>query len=170
MRTRRTLSDGVTAAIAGYLALEVMDRATTRLYALASEADKAREKAVSPGVAYTVAAKKTAALVGLVLTEEAATAVGSGYHYLLGLSWAPVYVVLRRLTGVAPLAAGLATGLALWAGFDEGLVPALGFSAPNRAYPPSTHLRGLVGHLVYGLTIMATVEAVRLADRDWPHA
>jgi uncharacterized membrane protein YagU involved in acid resistance len=88
----------------------------------------------------------------------------------LGLSWAPVYVVLRRLIGVGPLAAGLATGLALWAGFDEGLVPALGFSASNRAYPLSTHLRGLVGHLVYGLTIMASVEAVRLADRDWPNA
>ena len=66
------LSDGVTAAMAGYLGLKVMDQATTRLYALASEADKAREKAVSPGVAYTVAAKDTAGVVGLSLTEEQA--------------------------------------------------------------------------------------------------
>ena len=92
------------------------------------------------------------------------------YHYLLGLGWAPVYVVIRRRTGLAPLAAGLVTGLGLWAGFDEGLVPTLGFSAPNRAYPVSTHLRGFVGHLVYGLTIMAIVEAVRPPDRDWPDA
>ena len=154
------LSDGVTAAIAGYLALKVMDQVTTWTYAQASEADKQQEKAVSPGVAYTVAARKTAGVIGLSMTEEQATALGSVYHYLLGLGWAPVYLVLRRVTGVAPLAAGLATGLGLWAGFDEGLVPTLGFSAPNRAYPRSTHLRGLVGPLVYVLTIMAPGEAV----------
>ncbi len=30
------------------------------------------------------------------------------------------------------------------------MTPALGFSAPNRAYPLSTHLRGFVAHLVFG--------------------
>ncbi len=61
-----------------------------------------------------------------------------------------------------PVVAGLLTGLGLWAVFDEGLVPALGFSAPNGAYPLSTHLRGFVGHLAYGLTVMSTIEADRL--------
>jgi hypothetical protein len=36
---------------------------------------------------------------------------------------------------------------------DEGLKPLLGFSAPNRAYPLVTHLRGFVAHLVYGLGV-----------------
>jgi hypothetical protein len=41
---------------------------------------------------------------------------------------------------------------------DEGLTPALGFSAPNRAYPLVTHLRGVAAHLVYGLTVAAVTE------------
>jgi len=140
-----------------------MGLATSRLYEMAPEADKEREKAVSPGVAYTVAARKTAALVGVSLTEGKATVVGSAYHYLMGLGWAPVYVLLRRAFRLPAPGAGLLTGLGLWAGFDEGLVPRLGFSAPNRAYPLSTHLRGLLGHLSYGLTIMLVVEAIGLA-------
>lgn len=157
------LADLATGVAAGYVALGVMDLVTGRLYALAPEADKEKEKAVSPGVAYTVAARKTAALVGLSLSDGRATLVGSVYHYLMGLGWAPVYLLLRRAVRLPALAAGLLTGLGLWAGFDEGLVPALGFSAPNRAYPLSTHLRGLVGHLAYGLTIMSVVEAIGLA-------
>lgn len=155
-------------AAAGYVALGVMDLVTSRLYALAPVADKEREKAVSPGVAYTVAARKTAALVGSSLTESEATLVGSIYHYLMGLGWAPVYILLRRAIRLPAPPAGLITGLGLWAVFDEGLVPALGFSAPNRAYPPSTHLRGFLGHLSYGLTIMTVVEAIGLAERRRP--
>lgn len=165
MSERRLLSDLATGVVAGYVALGVMDLVTSRLYEMASEADKQREKAVSPGVAYTVAARKTAALVGISLTEGKATLVGSAYHYLMGLGWAPVYVLLRRAIRLRALGAGLLTGLGLWAGFDEVLVPALGFSAPNRAYPFSTHLRGLLGHLAYGLTIMAVVEAIGLGGR-----
>lgn len=168
MSNRRLFSDLATGVAAGYVALGVMDPVTSRLYAMASEVDKEQEKAVSPGVAYTVAARKTAALAGLSLTEDQATQVGSAYHYLMGLGWAPVYVLLRRATGLSAPGAGLLTGLGLWAGFDEGLVPALGFSAPNRAYPLSTHLRGLVGHLAYGLTIMTVVEAIGLAGRRRP--
>lgn len=38
------------------------------------------------------------------------------------------------------------------------MTPALGFSAPNRAYPLSTHVRGFVAHLVFGLGVAATTE------------
>jgi uncharacterized membrane protein YagU involved in acid resistance len=167
MGTRRLISDLATAAVSGFVALAVMDLVTSRVYALASEADRQQESAVSPGVAYTVAAKKTAAYIGLSLSEAQASSLGSLYHYLMGLGWAPVYIALRRLTGMAALPAGLVTGLTLWAGFDEGMVPALGFSAPNRAYPLSTHVRGFLGHLTYGLSIMTSVEAIRLAERRW---
>jgi hypothetical protein len=39
------------------------------------------------------------------------------------------------------------------------MTPALGFSAPNRACPLCTHLRGFVAHLVFGLGVAATTEA-----------
>jgi hypothetical protein len=41
---------------------------------------------------------------------------------------------------------------------DEMMTPALGFSAPNRAYPLATHLRGFAGHLVFGLAVAAVTE------------
>jgi hypothetical protein len=52
---------------------------------------------------------------------------------------------------------------------DEMMTPALGFSAPNRAYPLSTHLRGFVAHLVFGLGVAATTETGwRLLRRPQP--
>ena len=42
---------------------------------------------------------------------------------------------------------------------DEIMAPALGFTAPNRAYPLVTHLRGVAGHLVFGLAVAAVTEA-----------
>jgi hypothetical protein len=35
----------------------------------------------------------------------------------------------------------------------------LGFSAPNRAYPMVTHVRGFVAHLAYGAAVAAVIEA-----------
>lgn len=41
---------------------------------------------------------------------------------------------------------------------DEMMTSGLGFSAPNRAYPLSTHLRGFVARLVFGQGVAATTE------------
>ena len=49
---------------------------------------------------------------------------------------------------------------------NEALCPALGLSAPNRCYPASSHVRGFVTHLVYGLALAASAEALyRVIDR-----
>jgi len=56
--------------------------------------------------------------------------------------------------------AGLGTGAAMSAIADEWMTPALGFSAPNRAYPLATHLRGVIAHLMFGLGVAATTEAL----------
>lgn len=81
------------------------------------------------------------------------------FHYGLAVSWAPTYALLRRHTSFGPVAAGLASGAAMSALVDEGLTPALGFSAPNRAYPAAAHLRGVVAHLAFGLAVAAVTEA-----------
>lgn len=41
---------------------------------------------------------------------------------------------------------------------DEGPTPAVGFSAPNNAYPFATHLRGVVARLAFGLAVAAVTE------------
>jgi len=64
------------------------------------------------------------------------------------------------------VAAGIASGASLSLLVDEALCPALGLSAPNHCYPASSHVRGFVTHLVYGLALAASAEAMhRIADR-----
>ena len=41
---------------------------------------------------------------------------------------------------------------------DEMLTPLLGFSAADRAYPVSTHVRGFLAHLAYGAVTAAVIE------------
>lgn len=45
---------------------------------------------------------------------------------------------------------------------DELMTPAAGCSAPNRAYPLVTHLRGFAAHLAFGLAVAGVTEAAWL--------
>ena len=67
-----------------------------------------------------------------------------------------------------PLGAGLVTGAALLLVVDTGLTPALGLSAPNRAYPVATHLRGFLAHLVWGAAAALAAEAIYHATGTAP--
>lgn len=87
-----------------------------------------------------------------------------GFHYGLAISWAPLYALLRRWR-LHPIPAGLTMGTAMSLIADETMTPALGSSAPNRAYPLATHLRGVAAHLrgfathpAFGLAVAAVTE------------
>ncbi len=79
------------------------------------------------------------------------------------MSWGTVYTLLRRLTSLPPPVAGLLTGVSLSLLVDEGLTPLLGTS---RAYPLSTHVRGFVAHLVYGLSVAGVAESLAFLGRN----
>lgn len=151
--------DAALVGIAGFGAAKVMSKATTFMYEQQTDEAKQQAKDVSYGVAYTVAAKKTAKLAGVELSEEKASTAGMGLHYALALGWVPVYMVLRRRHGMTPFGAGAATGLSMAVLVDEIANPLLGFTPPPQKYPLVTHLRGLAGHLVYGFGVAALVEA-----------
>lgn len=152
------IRDAALAAAGGLGASLVMDRATTLFQAMQPEADRQREQAVSPGVAYEVAAEKAAGAAGIDLREGERRALGSAFHFGLGIGWAPLYPLLRRRLQLPPSLAALGTGLLLFAIVDEGLNTIIGSSAPPQAYPLTTHLRGLAGHLVYGAVVALLVE------------
>lgn len=153
--------------IGGYVGTKLMERVSSTLYRLEPEDDRRREDAVRPGPPYQIAARKTAALLGLDLSDRTLQALGTYlFHYGLGMGWASLYPLLRSETTLRPLAAGLVTGGSLSLLVDEGLTPLLGFSAPNRAYPLITHLRGVANHLVYGLSVAVSVEALRRLGRQ----
>ena len=160
MRTRELISGAAAGVVGGYVGTKVMNPVTTKLYELAPEADKAREKAVSPGSPYRIGVQKGADLLGVKLTEEQLSTGAAVAPYVVGVTGGVLYVGLRRLLHLNPLVAGLISAMALFIVVDEGLTPALGLSAPDRAYPMSTHLRGFIGHLAYGAAVAATAEVL----------
>jgi uncharacterized membrane protein YagU involved in acid resistance len=152
--------DLVIAPLAGYLATRVMEPVSMKLYERESEADRVREDEARPGMPFRIAAQKTLAAAGFHPQGQALDRAGMAFHYGLGISWAPVYALIRRTTALGPVTAGLASGAAMSLIVDEGLTPLLGFSAPNRDYPLVTHARGFAAHLAFGLATAAATETV----------
>jgi uncharacterized membrane protein YagU involved in acid resistance len=158
MRTVNLVSGTAAGVIGGYVGTKVMTPVTAKLQEMAPEADKQREKAVSPGSPYKIGAEKAASLVGIKLDEKQIETAAKAMPYTLGIGGGLLYVLLRRFLRMSPVMAGLLSGMALFVVVDEGLTPALGLSAPNLEYPLSTHLRGFLGHLAYGAAVAGTAE------------
>ena len=92
---------------------------------------------------------------------------GTVVHYAFGTLMGVVYGVAaelgsRRIRRNSVLS-GLGFGTALFAGADEGAVPALRLSEPPSQVPFVDHLYGFASHLVYGATAAAVCKAARKA-------
>lgn len=158
LRTRNVVSGAAAGVIGGYVGTKVMGPVTTKLYELAPEADRAREKEVSPGSPYEIGVRKAAGIAGVHLDDKQVKTAASAMPYTVGIGGGLLYVLLRRILRMSPLTAALLSGMALFVVVDEGLTPTLGLSAPNLEYPLSTHLRGFLGHLAYGAGVAVTAE------------
>jgi uncharacterized membrane protein YagU involved in acid resistance len=159
-RTRTILADAAIGAVAGLVATKVYGLVQEALYRPMPEGIKRQEERVRPGPSSQVAAESIAEAVGYPLHDEQRKLAGSAVHYGLGTTWGPVYGLLRRHAGLRPLSAGFLTGAALSLIVDEGLAPALGYSAPNTDYPMLTHLRGFFNHVAYGAAVGVTAETL----------
>src|SRR2546425_6378292 len=169
LRTRDVVSGAAAGVIGGYVGTKVMNPVTTKLQEFAPEADRQREKAVSPGSPYKIGVQKAADLAGVKLDDKQVDAAASAVPYTVGIAGGLLYVALRRVARVNPVLAAVFSGMALFLFVDEGLTPTLGLSAPNNQYPLTTHLRGFLGHLAYGAGVAVTAELL-LADRDQPRS
>ena len=146
---------------AGLVANWATDLAQGPLRRATPEGVRRREAQVSPGPSSShVAARRIAERLGRPLDEGRLRPVAKAVHYGLGMAWGPVYCLLRRRGGMRPLGAGLVAGAALSLVVDTGLTPALGLSAPNRAYPAATHVRGFLAHLVWGAAVALAAEGI----------
>ena len=70
MNSGDVVSGAAAGVIGGYVGTKVMTPVTTKLYELAPEEDKQREKAVSPGSPYKIGAQKVAGALGLRPSTE----------------------------------------------------------------------------------------------------
>jgi hypothetical protein len=141
-------------AAAGAIGTWVMDRVTTAMYERHSAADIEREQAAWPNGKSSVEnlVDGSAARIGLTLRPEARERLIQLTHYGLGVGPGVLYAMLRRRVPLLGAGMGVAYGLLLFAVNDEFMNTALGLSGPPDAYPASSHVRGLVGHVTLGIT------------------
>jgi uncharacterized membrane protein YagU involved in acid resistance len=166
MAVRDTAVDLAVGVAAGFVATKVTDRVQRSLYRLTPESEKAREPRFPKGSSAMVAAQKTAELLDVEPDKDGLRALKSAIHYGLGLGWGGLYGLLRRHSQMTPIGAGTVTGASLSLIIDEALNPALGITAPSHRYPVSSHVRGFLTHIIYGLVLAAAAEGLyRLTDR-----
>jgi hypothetical protein len=141
-------------ALVGYAASRTMDAATTLFYARQTEGSKRREEELAPGGTLVQVGKQLGQAAGRDLSDAAAGRVGLALHRTMGMAYGIAAHALAR-RGMRPLAAGLTVGGAAWAIVDEGT------ALPTfTSYPVESHLRGVVGHGVFGLAAGALLELV----------
>lgn len=160
MDTRTLLLDLAIGVAAGYAATKATECIQPVLFRLTPGAVRRHEESVRPGPPSQVAVRQIAKHAGVALHGKWFTRAASALHCGTGLAWGTMYGLLRRLSGIGPWRSALLTGAAMSLVVDEGLSPALGFSAPNREYPLATHVRGMMTHLLFGLALAASAEAL----------
>jgi hypothetical protein len=98
-------------AVAGYLAGQVMDQATTWFYGRQSDASKERENELLPEGAPMAAARKLAGLIGAEPTDEQTGQLATALHQCLGQGYGVAAAALtRRGTPPWPGGCGCSSG------------------------------------------------------------
>jgi len=151
--------DALRGAIAGGVATWAMDLVTTAMYETQAPEVTRAEQAGQPNGKGSVAnlVDRMETVLGIDLEPDVRGRVEQGVHYALGVVPGAMYGVFRNRLPLVGARHGLLFGLALFAVNDEWLNTRLGLAGPISAYPPETHLRGLVGHVVLGTTTDTTL-------------
>lgn len=154
------IGDMLRGAVAGAAATWVMDQVTTAMLSRQPADVTAREQAARVNGQGSVEnlVDRLVETFDLDVTDEQRSRLGTAVHYALGAAPGALFGVLRRRVPLVGTGGGLVYGFLLWALNDEYLNTQLGFSAPPENYPPETHWRGLVGHLVLGATTSSGID------------
>ena len=136
--------DIVIGITAGIIATRVTDPVEKALWRATPASERAREPERLDNSSAKSAARKLVEGAGERPSEDKLRVLKKTIHYGLGLSWGPLYCLLRRGSGMPPAGAGIASGAALSLIVDETLNPLLGITPPSRRFPASAHLRGFL--------------------------
>lgn len=155
------VSDALKGAIAGAIGVWALDKVTWAMWdrtdpaKLLQEELLARPRGMDPA---HVLANRAAEAVGTELTPKQPHPAGIAVHYGIGVFPAAAYGALRHRFPALTAGGGMLFGLGLFLLQDEGLNPILGSSGGPTEYPLEAHFRGLVGHLVFGATMHASLK------------
>jgi uncharacterized membrane protein YagU involved in acid resistance len=165
MTVQQLLIIVVGGAVAGVVATWVMTRVTSLMYEHENKRAREREdRARGDKTAYEAAAEKGARMLGKTLTQTQRRRFGLIIHWAVGIGAAIVYAAIRTQVDSPDVRHGLLFGFVFWVVMDEGMTPLLRLTPGPMAFPWQTHLRGLVGHLVFGAAVeisLALLGAVR---------
>jgi hypothetical protein len=166
------LGNALKGAVAGAVGVWVMDRVDWFMFDHEDPAARHRTEQVRPGGVPPshVAADTVAHAMDTELPPAQLHSAGLATHYMLGIGPSTLYGAFRdrlpiREAGQDHLY-GLGFGLGLYLIQDQMLNRAMGLSADPRQYPWQAHARGLVAHLVLGLTVNTVLN---LLDAPRPH-
>jgi uncharacterized membrane protein YagU involved in acid resistance len=114
----------------------------------------------------TVAVKRTATAISRNFFGHEVTpdkrAVASGIiPFAFGTLVGGLYGALAEHFDVVAIGNGTAYGTAVWLGAEELALPGLKLAKPVTEKSWSSHVTGLVGHLIYGVTLDAARRAIR---------
>ena len=155
------VTDAAKGAIAGAIGVWALDKITWAMWNrtdpenLRREEQEARPRGMDPA---HVMANRAAEAMGRELTPRQPHPAGIAVHYGIGVMPGAAYGALRQRVPVITAGGGMLFGLALFLIQDEGLNPILGTSGGPTEYPAEAHVRGLVGHLVFGATMHASLK------------
>jgi hypothetical protein len=107
--------------------------------------------------------KRIADTAHVGLPDSAVAATNDIVHWLTGIGWGKAAGVAVAL-GVPALGAGVATGVTAW-GTSYAVLGRLGIYKPITEYDRRTLWKDLSAHLVYGLTLGATLTAINTLRR-----
>jgi hypothetical protein len=136
-----------------------MDLVTGWFFEHQSQASRRREVEVAPGGTPVLVGQKLAELAGRDVTDAEAARISLFVHRSLGVAYGMAAAALVR-AGARPFQAGVVTGATAFVLVDEGLSSAA-FTPPPGAYPVESHLRGVVGHLTFGVVAGAMLVVAR---------
>ena len=149
-------------AAAGAVGVVAMDVVTWVMYRRQSRRDLLQEKRArvfGKDTAHAAVRHVTRAMGSDAGTGEP-NGAGIAVHYGLGMGPAAVYAVQRRRWPQLRAGGGALYGFLLFVINDELAAPLLRLAGPPKAYPPTTHVRGLVGHVVLGMATEAALNAI----------
>lgn len=166
-RVWKGLLAGVAAGAAGSLAMNQFQNLWTRVSEQRKGTGQSHSGEDDSEDATMKVAGKVAEIIGHPLSHQQKMKAGPIVHYVFGTGTGALYGALmeaapRQLRRHA-LLSGLGFGGMLFAGADEGMVPALRLSGSPRKAPLSSHLYAFASHMVYGLTVGAVRKRVRAA-------
>ncbi len=155
------MTDSLKGAIAGAIGVWALDKVTWAMWDrtdpanLRQEEQEARTRGMDPA---HVIANEAAEAMGTELTPKQPHPAGIAVHYGLGVFPGVAYGALRHKIPALTAGGGTLFGLGLFLMQDEGLNPILGTSGGPTEYPMEAHVRGLVGHLVLGAAMHASLK------------